>query len=318
MTLSKTLVAQSAPDIFIVFQDFQPRPRPDLSKRVEERIEKWVRAKEAWRKHEDTWEATKRQVGRSSKGARRKQEERKENRMRQFMEKREEAWKVALENEEDSPPSSAWDDNWTVPWVWRDTDNVYELGRLQEDKKRVDTNAREQLRELGVIKAGKESTLGTGRWGDRLERVKMDLWDNGWLARANDEYRWMKKNLADHPEQWEEKTRLKMHLWWNDVRGWTERWRWRNDVIDEFERTSADLLLELEKIDGTASARELNVFRSETMLGVERRHVLADYIADMKIALVAGHEPRFMHNYKSVLDLIGDVLRSKGVKQGKC
>lgn len=320
MTLSKTLVTQSMVDVFIVLEDFRPRPRPEIPQHAKEWMEKWARTEERWWKREGTWEAVKHQLeweAWDSEALQEREVEWVRERTRESLWKRAESRRVALGNEKNEPLSSTRrDGRWKVSDRRWNTDNIFERRRSREDKKRTTMKARQQLRNLGVIEVGGQSAPGKRLSGHQLERVRMDWWGDGWLKRVEDEFEWMEKDQAEHPDEWREDW-PRMHLWWDDVREWAERWRWRNDVIEEFEKTSGNLLTELEKIDGNASAREFNVFStSETAYSVERCRHLTDHIANMKIALVAGDEPQFVLSCKSALDLIGGVLRSKGVKKG--
>lgn len=323
MTLSKNIFMRSMSDVFLVLQDFRPRPRPDIPEQVEKRMKKWARAKKGERKCENTWEAVNHLLGRKawdSEALHEREAERVRERTREALEMRVESRKVALENENKVPLWSTRVERLHVFVWWLSMDNIHERDRSQEEKKRVDTKARVQLRELGVIEAGrKESAPEERLWGGQLELVSTNLWGDGWLKRAEDEFEWMKKDQTKHVDEWG-KFWPRTQLWWDeDVLQWAERWRWRNDVIEAFQKTSASLLLELEKIDGSASAREFIVFSaSETIYDSDRCRHLTHHIADMKIALVAGDESRFVRNCTAALDLIGGVLRSKGVKQGAC
>lgn len=316
LTLCKNLVTQSTPDVFDALRDFRPRPRPDLPEEVQKRMEEWVQMKEHKWKHGRTWAATKRGYSISREELRERALEREQERVQELAESRAEAWAEAQKTEKEMISSSMRDEKWKLPVQWWLVDGKLDVFRSREDKKQVHMKAREQLRKLGAIAAQREeSTPRTGE--DELGLVGIDLWDGGWLKRAEDEHMWMKKDQAENPEQWGEKEWLWVRFWWNDVREWAGRWRWRIDVIEEFEKTCANLLLQLEKIDGSASARDFNVFSaSDVMYEVECCHLLTDYVADMKIALMTGDEHQFVCHSKSALDLIGGVLRSKGVKQG--
>lgn len=308
MTFSKNLVTKSMSDIFIVLQDFRPRSRPDIPEQAEKRMGKWARRMEGVWNREDTWEAVKHRLGWRSWEALRKQEVER-GRMQRLAETRVDAWEEARAKEKDVTQSSM---RWDVPTPWHNVDCMW--GR---DTQLVDSEARDQLRKLGVIKGVRDMQMVRETLPIWVGNVQTELWGGGWLTKANEKYKWMEKDQAEYPDEWEEDW-PRMHLWWDDVREWTERWRWRNDVIEEFEKTTVNLLLELEKIDGSASAREFNVFSaaSETTYDAERCHHLTDHIANMKIALVAGDETWFVRNCTSALGLIGGVLRSKGVKQG--
>ncbi|KLO06220.1 hypothetical protein SCHPADRAFT_946268 [Schizopora paradoxa] len=302
MTLSKKLAMQSAADIFIVLRDLRPRTRPEITIHAGQRnrMAKWARTMKGEHERGDPWRAINQQLESLSMISEDEDEER----------EREQSQKS--EDEKEMPFRLRYD-QWRVPDRWRDVDLEREYIRFQDDKKRDDTKARMQLRELGIIDAGESTGSKEGASGKWLENVYTDSWGDGWLKRAEAEYYWMEKDHTEHPGEWTEDW-PRMSLWWNDVREWAERWRWRNDVVEEFEKTIESLLLELEKIDGSVSARELNVFEKSYDDEWDRR--LVNHADNMKIALLAGDKGRFAFNYNSALDLIGGVLRSKGVKQG--
>ncbi|KLO04712.1 hypothetical protein SCHPADRAFT_947494 [Schizopora paradoxa] len=308
MILSKDLIMQSAANIFVVLRDFRPQKRPDVPKQAEKRMAEWVRTKKGEWVREDSWNAVKKPF---ENGLRYKS--RWEARMRritnwEFAAKREEAWKA----EKMGPHFFAQDKRWTVPHKWCDMGDLYEDLYSPEDKKQVNTTAKKQLRELGVIDTG--TYIPTLEYtGDALQSNKVELWGGGWLKRAEAEYDWMVKDQIAYPGDWTTDL-LRMHLWWNDVREWTERWRWRNDVIKDFEKTCAKLFLELGKIDGSVSAHEFSVV--QTTLNDERGRLLVEYSNNMKIALFAGDKGHFLLNCNRVWVLVGDILHSKGVKQG--
>lgn len=269
---------------------------------MKKRTKVWVSTRDGEWKRKETWEETKLHSGFSRE------------RLREAALIWERSWKSDPEGtkEREAEQPSARDEDWTLPEWWKTVHGEFDVGGSREDEKR----GREQLHKLVVeVPQAQGTALRKGR--EEVENVPICLWDGGWLTRAQDKLRRMKTDHSEHADEWGE-TWMRMRFWWKDVREWAERMRWRINIIEEFGKISAELLLELEKIDGSASANDFNVFSaSETMYNVERCDLLTDYISDMKIALVAGDEHRFVANYKSVIDLMEGTLRSKGVKQGK-
>ncbi|KLO08624.1 hypothetical protein SCHPADRAFT_893745 [Schizopora paradoxa] len=310
MTLSKKLVMRSAADIFLVLRDFRPRERPAIPKLAEKRLAEWAQMKKGGGAREGSWSTVKEYLGRILRKGRRDRKEREQKQIREYEDKRVQARKT----EEKEVASGLEDERWEVPssWLWADV--TREWYRSQEDKKRAGTSAKKQLQALGVIEEESELEPGNGLSGNELEYVDPDTWDGGWLQMAQAEYDWMDQDRKAHPNEWTGDW-PRMRLWWDDVRDWAKRWRWRNDVIEEFKTTSESLLLELGKIDGSVTAREFS--KVQTAFDNNERHQrLVGYTDNMKIALLAGDEAQFLPNCKLAWCLVEGILRSKGVKQG--
>lgn len=166
------------------------------------------------------------------------------------------------------------------------------------------------------------SELGTSdEWSEKLgwweEHFKRQLWDDGWLVRLREEREWLQNDQKDYGDDWSPSARSELQFWWEDVKEWEERVAWRMLVIDEFEETSMELLRELGKIDGSSAACEFNVFSTSSFAYEEMpRHLVGDRIAGMKVAMGRGNEEEFIRSFELALGSIGDVMRSKEMKQG--
>ncbi|KLO11683.1 hypothetical protein SCHPADRAFT_941832 [Schizopora paradoxa] len=289
----KDLVTRSAPDVFIALDDFRPRPRPNIPEQAEKRMKKWVRSKDVEVDADKTWEEVKRWSRIESREAfRKRQVQQKREKLESLTDIRAKNWKQTPGNEEHSTSLHVQDEsfkrqhkwfNWGVPLGGYES---VRSTRSKQDKKDADADARKRLRNLGVI------GIQRNEYSQQTE-FNADLWGGGWLEKTKEEFEWMMKDHTAHPDHWMQDW-MHIQCWWSDVQEWADHWTWRKDIIEEFEKTSTCLFLELEKIDGSASAREFKAYSTlETTYQLEQCHRLAEYIIDMKFAMCAGDERRF-------------------------
>jgi len=107
---------------------------------------------------------------------------------------------------------------------------------------------------------------------------------------------------------------LLQRVWWNDVDEWKGRRDERMGAFNSLKKTCLDLLEEIRKIDGSASAHEFDVLYS--IYQVDDRQLVGHYIDDMKDAMDYGDEDRCVGSCNSLFDLFRTRLRSEEVKQG--
>ncbi|KLO11679.1 hypothetical protein SCHPADRAFT_941830 [Schizopora paradoxa] len=311
MSLSKNLVTQSADDIFLVLRDFRPRSRPHLSRTLERLMARSLTNK-VKSKRRNSREEVNHQYERMLTEAWQVLDWEKQDRVWNLVDKRVNA---RIEEEKEAPSQSE-DWSWRFYDNWKEADMIFryqEDRKTREDKEANTEAARKQLRELGLIEVPKKPLPMSGLSVDELLDSDTASWCGRYLEVARVEYHWMENDRRKYPGEWTEDW-PHVRLWWEDVREWAKRWRWRNGVIEEFKSRSTSLLLELGKIDGSVSAREFSVIR--TSYDDERHHHIIYYTDRMKMALLEGDEGEFVRNCNSAWDLIGGVLRSKGVKQG--
>ena len=83
-------------------------------------------------------------------------------------------------------------------------------------------------------------------------------------------------------------------------------------LVGAFADACADLMGELEKIDGCASAEDINVFAPE----FESRYFIGASGIHLKLIIMLRDEDQFMTSCNSLFKILEKKLRSKALKQG--
>lgn len=209
--------------------------------------------------------------------------------------------------------AQSWDErkkeNWEFEWSWElDWDREWQLKEEQEWQRR---HAR--------------WWTDTQKWPPKEPECKSKKTRHRsevgvWASTIRNEINWLKRDGSLFPHDWDETTWLMQQLWWRDFEMWTGRWKERKRAVDEFSTTCLALVKELENIDGTALAQELNTFErfdSSKWIGAsENQRIVVRYIADMRDAMTYFDKGRFMGCCNSMLKLISGELRSDEIRKG--
>ncbi|KLO06331.1 hypothetical protein SCHPADRAFT_895536 [Schizopora paradoxa] len=131
-------------------------------------------------------------------------------------------------------------------------------------------------------------------------------WDGGWIFRL-----WIKKS-----PQWKECDWVLLRFWWFQVDEWVMRSQNRRRIVLELKETCVEFLKELAKMDGSATSHKINIFnRSPSTYHVEEWRTAAKDLDGMRDALAHGDDIQFINLCSSVLELIGNKLRSSATKR---
>ncbi len=313
LTLGENLVTTVAFDVFRALCDFRPRPRPDylqpdaVKKRVREEQEReqeqervarvrasaWAWPRERVREYAKEWEGLRESALEAARAEALYEKEKAVAPANSGQDAKEQLWKDAMARAR-WWAEGAWDfkSSWTQDW---------EVARAWEQKQKPEP--RDLEREL-------ERPLQD--WDFERKHLWERLWGGGWLMRVRDE----RASLEGDHSDWGELAWLLQRAWWNDVEEWGERREERMGAFDKLKKTCLELLEEIRKIDGSASAQEFDIFYSESVYQEDDRQLVGHYIDDMKDAMDHGDEDRCIGCCNALFDLFRTRLRSEEVKQG--
>lgn len=155
---------------------------------------------------------------------------------------------------------------------------------------------------------------------DRRQELRMDqLRDQPeWRQRAWDELTRMRTYSlkGGHPKHWKdsemEEELAKREEWWKHSEKWRETEGQKGiDAVKELKVSIVNLLVELEKLDGSSSARGYDIFHRFALVDP-----IEEYFDAMGDAMDYGDPEQLMVYCIKAFDFVSERLRSDEVKQG--